>query len=76
MSNVIFRPGLRFGSYPQNKDCEYNDFEKNAAVFCEKIRQKLSGNKFNQNDVIKKIEQNKIILEYGEREFTILLRKE
>ncbi|MEQ1558695.1 MAG: hypothetical protein ABL933_07105 [Methyloglobulus sp.] len=58
MSNAVFRPGLRFGSYPQKQESELTDFEQNASVFFEKIRQFFSGNRFDQTTVIKKINQH------------------
>jgi preprotein translocase subunit SecA len=62
MSSSIFRPGLRFGSYPQKKPNDLTDFEQNAAVFVEKIRYLLSSSRFDMQTVVKKINQHQMHL--------------
>jgi preprotein translocase subunit SecA len=62
MSNSLFRPGMRFGIYPQRTESDLTEFEHNATVLFDKIRQKFSKNRFDQNDLVKKVEQHGEIL--------------
>ena len=58
MSDSLFRPGMRFGAYPQKQDSELSGFEQAAAVFFEKFRRKLTGKRFEQNKIINNIDQH------------------
>ena len=57
MSESLFRPGVRLGSYPQKKQSDLTEFEQSAAVIFEKIRNALPRNRFSQANIIKKIER-------------------
>ncbi len=72
MSNAIFRPGLRYGGYPQKQASDLTDFEQNATVFFEKIRRKFIRSRLDQNDIVKKIDQHQAYLsQCTEEAFTL-----
>lgn len=63
MSNSnVFRPGLRFGSYPQKRESELTEFERAVAVFFEKIRGKFFQNRFEQGYIVKKVQKHEAYL--------------
>ena len=55
MSECLPRPGRRLGSYPQKKESDLTEFEKNAAFLIEKVKTSFARNPFNQHNIIKKI---------------------
>jgi preprotein translocase subunit SecA len=57
MSESLFRPGVRLGSYPQKKESALTEFEQSGAVIFEKIRNALPRNQFSQARIIKQIER-------------------
>lgn len=56
MSEPLFRPGIRLGSYPQKLDSDLNEFEQSIASTFENLRNRFIRNRFNQDYIIKKIQ--------------------
>lgn len=57
MLNTLFRPGMILGEYPQKWENDLTDFEQSAATFFEKIQNQLSRKRFNQKQIVKKIQR-------------------
>jgi preprotein translocase subunit SecA len=56
MSEFLFRPGIRLGSYPQKLDSDLNEFEQSIASTFENFRSRFTRNRFNQDYIVKKIQ--------------------
>lgn len=62
MSSPLARPGIRFGTYPQKQESDLTEFEQTVAVFFQKIRRKLTRNRFELSHVVKLINQHETAL--------------
>ena len=56
MSERLFRPGVRLGSYPQKQESALSDFEKKAANLFDRLRFRFTRRQFNQSNIVKKID--------------------
>jgi len=56
MSELLLRPGLRLGSYPQKSESRLSLFEQRAEKLFDKARHALSGNRYSQAGVVAKVE--------------------
>jgi preprotein translocase subunit SecA len=62
MSESIFRPGIRSGSYPQKQESDLTEFEQNAACAFQKVRNLLNRGQIKQDSVVKQVEQHEQLL--------------
>jgi preprotein translocase subunit SecA len=56
MSELLLRPGLRAGGYPQKQDNRLTEFEQSASLLFDKVRNRFGRNRFTQQYIVKKIQ--------------------
>ncbi len=56
MSDLLLRPGLRLGAYPQKGENDLTEFERNAALFFDKIRSHFNRKQLSKSYVVNKVE--------------------
>jgi preprotein translocase subunit SecA len=74
MSELLLRPGVRFGSYPQKPESRLTDFEQGAAAFFDKIHKRLLGRRYSQAYIVSRVEKVAAPLSnYNEQQLTIAI---
>jgi len=56
MSELMLRPGLRLGNYPQKSESRLSLFEQRAEKLFDKARHAFSGNRYSQAGVVAKVD--------------------
>ncbi|MBD9357831.1 preprotein translocase subunit SecA [Methylomonas albis] len=74
MSEVLWRPGLRFGSYPQKPESRLTDFEQGAAAFFDKIVKRLTRKRYSLTYVVEQVNRHAEPLRHcNEQQLTIAI---
>ncbi|NOV28359.1 prepilin peptidase [Methylomonas sp. ZR1] len=74
MSELVLRPGVHFGSYPQKPESRLSDFEQGAAAFFDKLHKRLNRQRFSQAYIVSRVEKVAAPLShYNEQQLTIAI---
>lgn len=74
MSECVYRPGLRFGRYPQKPESRLTDLEQNAARFFDRLQKRFTGDRYNKAYVVSKVNHYEDSLKtYTEQHLTLAI---
>ena len=74
MSEIAFRPGLRFGRYPQKPESRLSELEQSTASFFDKLQKRVTRNRFSQAYIVSKVNHYEDSLKaYSEQHLTMTI---
>lgn len=74
MSEIVFRPGLRFGRYPQKPESRLSESEQSAASFFDKLHKRFTRNRFSQAYIVSQVNHYEDSLKaYTEQHLTLAI---
>ena len=74
MSELVLRPGVRFGSYPQKPESRLTEFEQGAAVVVDKIRKRLVRQRYSMSYIVDLVNPHETHLSHcNEQQLTIAI---
>lgn len=74
MSEGVYRPGLRFGRYPQKPESRLTELEQSAARFFDKLHKRFNRDRFNQAYIVSKVNHYEDSLKaYTEQHLTLAI---
>src|SRR5574343_648342 len=74
MSEIAFRPGLRFGRYPQKPESRLSELEQSTASFFDKLHKRFTRNRFSQAYIVTKVNRYEDSLKaYNEQQLTMTI---